>query len=151
VAALFQRLAVLAAFEQLGGAESALYMARDYAQQRFIFGRQLASYQAIKHKLADILVMAELARGNALYAAGALTDALTDGRAAAAAARIGACQAYEQAARENLQVHGGIGFTWEANCHFHYRRARLLALNLGSTEVWTDMLIDALAAEPVAA
>jgi alkylation response protein AidB-like acyl-CoA dehydrogenase len=65
--------------------------------------------------------------------------------AAAATARIGASQAYEKAARENLQLHGGIGFTWEANYHFHYRRARLLALNIGSAEVWTDTLIDALA------
>jgi alkylation response protein AidB-like acyl-CoA dehydrogenase len=64
--------------------------------------------------------------------------------AAAAAARIGATRAYETAARENLQLHGGIGFTWEANCHFHYRRARLLALNLGSSEIWEGKLIDAL-------
>ncbi|HEX7034487.1 MAG TPA: acyl-CoA dehydrogenase family protein, partial [Pseudomonadales bacterium] len=62
---LFDRLAVYEAFEQLGGTESALYMARDYTMQRYIFGRQLASYQAVKHNLADILVMAELARGNA--------------------------------------------------------------------------------------
>jgi alkylation response protein AidB-like acyl-CoA dehydrogenase len=151
VDALFERLAVLEAFEQLGGTESALYMARDYTLERFIFGRQLASYQAVKHNLANILVMAELARGNALYAAGALAEALPDRRAAAATARIGATEAYEKAARENLQLHGGIGFTWEANCHFHYRRARLLALNLGSTEAWADILIEALADEPAAA
>lgn len=143
---LLDRAAVYAAFEQIGGAESALYMARDYAMQRYIFGRQLASYQAVKHNLANILVQVELARSNALYAAGALEDALPDVSAAAATARLAATQAYETAARENLQTHGGIGFTWEANCHFHYRRARLLALNLGSAEVWTDRLIDALSA-----
>ncbi len=139
---LFDRLAVLEAFEQVGGTESALYMARDYTLQRFIFGRQLASYQAVKHNLADILVMLELARANAMYAAGAIEEERPDRHRAAATARIGATQAYEKAARENLQLHGGIGFTWEANCHFHYRRARLLALNLGSLEVWSDALID---------
>ncbi len=143
---LQDRAAVYEAFEQVGGTESALYMARDYTMQRYIFGRQLASYQAVKHKLADILVMLELARSNALYAAGALEDDAPDAGAAAATARLGAIRAYETAARENLQLHGGIGFTWEANCHFHYRRARLLALNLGSAEVWADRLIDELAA-----
>jgi len=144
VQTLFERLAVYAAFEQIGGAEAALYMARDYTLDRFIFGRQLASYQAVKHSLADILVMVELARSNALYAVGAIHGALPDRRAAAATARIAATQAYEKAARENLQLHGGIGFTWEANCHFHYRRARLLALNIGSSDAWSDILIDSL-------
>jgi acyl-CoA dehydrogenase len=148
---LLERAAVYEAFEQIGGAESALYMARDYAMQRHIFGRQLASYQAVKHNLANILVQIELARSSALYAAGAIDGTLPDSGAAAATARLAATQAYETAARENLQTHGGIGFTWEANCHFHYRRARLLALNLGSQEIWTDRLIDALASENEAA
>jgi acyl-CoA dehydrogenase len=150
VRTLFDRMAVLESFEQLGGTESALYMARDYTLERFIFGRQLASYQAVKHNLANILVMAELARANACYAALAVADDQPDRTAAAATARLGATAAYEKAARENLQLHGGIGFTWEANCHFHYRRARLLALNLGSVEAWTDTLIDALAGRPAA-
>ena len=88
----------------------------------------------------------ELARSNALYAAAALEADAPDLAAAAATARLSATRAYEIAARENLQLHGGIGFTWEANCHFHYRRARLLALNLGSVEVWERKLIDALTA-----
>jgi acyl-CoA dehydrogenase len=141
---LYDGAAIYEAFEQVGAAEAAMLMARDYTLQRYIFGRQLASYQAVKHKLADILVMVELARSNALQAAGALQDDAPDLPAAAATARIGATKAYEVAARENLQLHGGIGFTWEANCHFHYRRARLLALNLGSVEVWEGRLIDAL-------
>lgn len=142
---LFDCIAVLEAFEQVGGAESALYMARDYTMDRYVFGRQLGSYQAVKHNLADILAMTELANANAFYAAAAIEDDRPDAHAAAATARIGATKAYEKAARENLQLHGGIGFTWEANCHFHYRRARLLALNIGSVEVWTDTLIDTLA------
>ena len=153
--ALFDEFATLLAFEQVGGAEAALYMARDYTLERYIFGRRLGSYQAVKHKLADILAALELAHANALCAVESLavesvpvdfpaTDRL-DSRTAAATARIAATEVYETAARENLQLHGGIGFTWEADCHFHYRRARLLALSLGSVEVWTDMLIDALA------
>lgn len=141
---LYDRAAIYAAFEQVGAAESAMLMARDYTMGRYTFGRQLASYQAVKHRLADILVMVELARSNALYAAQVLEADGPDLAAAAATARIGATRAYEVAARENLQLHGGIGFTWEANCHFHYRRARLLALNLGSAEVWESKLIDAL-------
>ena len=144
---LYDRAAVFEAFEQTGAAESAMLMARDYTLGRYTFGRQLASYQAIKHRLADILVMVELARSNALYAAAALDADAADLPVAAATARLAATRAYEIAARENLQLHGGIGFTWEANCHFHYRRARLLALNLGSAEVWEGKLIDALSAE----
>ena len=148
--ALFDEFATLLAFEQVGGAEAALYMARDYSLERYIFGRKLGSYQAAKHKLADILAALELAHVNALCAVQSLAvDSLatnqSNSRAAAATARIGATEVYEASARENLQLHGGIGFTWEADCHFHYRRARLLALSLGSVEVWTDMLIDALA------
>ena len=143
--ALFDEFATLLAFEQVGGAEAALYMARDYTLDRYIFGRKLGSYQAVKHKLADILAALELAHANALCAVESLAKDGPDSRAAAATARIGATEVYETAARENLQLHGGIGFTWEANCHFHYRRARLLALSLGSVEVWSDILIDALA------
>jgi acyl-CoA dehydrogenase len=143
---LYDAAAIYEAFEQVGAAEAAMLMARDYTLQRYIFGRQLASYQAVKHNLANILVMVELARSNALHAAVALENDASDLAAAAATARVGATKVYEVAARENLQLHGGIGFTWEANCHFHYRRARLLALNLGSVEVWESKLIDALTA-----
>ena len=141
---ILDRAAVYAAFEQVGGAEAALQMVRDYTLQRYIFGRQLASYQAVKHRLAEDFARIELAACNALYAAQALGEGKRDASAAAATARIGATQAYEVIARDNLQFHGGIGFTWEANCHFHYRRARMLALNLGSAEFWSDRLIAAL-------
>ena len=145
---ILDRAAIYQSFEQVGGAEAALTMARDFTLQRYIFGRQLASYQAVKHALANIFAKIELASCNALYAAQALRDGLPDIPAAAATARICATEAYELMARANLQYHGGIGFTWEANCHFHYRRARLLALNLGSTEVWSDRLIAALDSAP---
>ncbi len=138
---LLDRAAVLVAFEQLGGAQAALDMAREYALGRFAFGRQIASFQAIKHKLADMYVAVELARSNAYYGAWALSKDAPELPVAAAAARVAACEAYYQAAKENIQVHGGMGFTWEFDCHLHYRRAKLTGLMLGSARRWKDLLI----------
>ena len=138
---LFDRAAIQAAFEGVGGAEACLYMARDYAMERQIFGRPLASYQAIKHKLADVLAGIELARSSAYYGAWAAVNGVDELPLAAAAARLQAVSAFEHAARENIQVHGGIGYTFEANCHFYYRRERTLALSLGDRERWADRLI----------
>lgn len=138
---LFDRAAIQAAFEGVGGAEACLMMARDYALERMIFGRQLASYQAIKHKLADVLSGIELARSSAYYGAWAAVNGVDELPLAAAAARLSAVSAFEHAARENIQVHGGIGYTFEANCHFFYRRERTLALSLGDRERWADRLI----------
>jgi acyl-CoA dehydrogenase len=138
---LFDRAAVQAAFEAVGGAEACLTMARDYALERQIFGRALAGYQAIKHKLADILVGVELARSSAYYAAWAAENAADELPLAASAARLTAIGTFENAARENIQVHGGIGYTFEANCHFYYRRERTLALSLGGREPWANRLI----------
>ena len=139
---LFDRAAVQAAFEAVGGAEACLFMARDHALQRTIFNRSLAGYQAIKHKLADILMHVELARSSAYYAGWAAVDGPEELPRAAAAARLMAITAFEAAARENMQVHGGIGYTFEANCHFHYRRERTLALSLGGRTPWASRLID---------
>ena len=141
VETLFDRAAVQAAFEAVGGAEACLFMARDYAMERQMFGRPLASYQAIKHRLADIALATELARSNAYFAGWAAGDAPDELPGAAAAARLSACVAFEQAARENLQVHGGIGYTFVGNCHFYYRRERTLALSLGGREYWADRVI----------
>jgi len=145
--ALIDRAAVQAAFEGTGAAEACLFMARDYALDRQIFGRSLASFQAIKHKLAELSVAVELARSNAYFGAWAADGSPEDLPGAAAAARLTALAAFEMGARENLQVHGGIGYTQEANCHFYYRRERALALALGSKDYWADRLIDAFQAE----
>lgn len=143
LAALIDRAAVQAAFEATGAAEACLNMARDYALDRQMFGRSLASFQAIKHKLAELAVEVELARSNAYFGAWAADVSPDDLPAAAASARLTALTAFETGARENLQVHGGIGYTQEANCHFYYRRERTLALALGSTDYWADRLIAA--------
>jgi acyl-CoA dehydrogenase len=138
---LEERAAVLFAFEQVGGAQRSLEMARDYALQRYAFARPIGSFQAIKHKLADVYVATELARANAYYGAWALSRDAAELPLAAAAARISANEAYFLAAKENIQVHGGMGFTWEFDCHLHYRRAKLLALTLGSTRRWKERLM----------
>ena len=144
LAEVFDRAAVLIAFEQLGGADRALEAACGYAQERFAFGRAIGSLQAIKHMLADMYVAATLARSNAYYGAWALSTGAAELPEAAATARVSATQAYLHCARNNIQVHGGMGFTWEFDCHLHYRRANLLALTLGSVSSWEDLLIERL-------
>ena len=141
LSAVFDRAAVLMAFEQVGGADQALEAACAYAQERFAFGRPIGSLQAIKHMLADMYVSATLARSNAYYGAWALSTASAELPEAAATARVSATQAYQHCARNNIQVHGGMGFTWAFDCHLHYRRAHLLALALGGPSQWEDLLI----------
>jgi alkylation response protein AidB-like acyl-CoA dehydrogenase len=141
---LIDRAAILIAFEQVGGAQACLDMAKAFAMERYAFGRPIASFQAIKHKLADVYVAIELARSNAYYGAWALAAGAPELPVAAAAARVAATEAFHLASKENIQTHGGIGFTWEADCHFYYRRSKLLAAAIGSAPYWKDRLIAAL-------
>lgn len=138
---VLDRAAILTAFEQVGGADQCLVMAKDYAMQRYAFGRPIASFQAVKHKLADMYIANELARSNAYYGAWALSTGARELPLAAAAARVAATQAFDYAAKENIQTHGGIGFTWEADCHFYYKRSKQLGLALGPQRVWKDKLV----------
>ena len=139
---VLDRAAVLCAFEQVGGSDRALEMGRDYALDRIAFGRQIGSFQAVKHMLADMYVSATLARSNSYYGAWALSTNAAELPEAAAAARISATQAFQHCAKNNIQVHGGMGFTWEFDCHMYYRRANAMALGLGSLSYWEDQLID---------
>ena len=138
---LLDRAAILTAFAQVGGASASLEMATAYAKERFAFGRPIGSFQAIKHKLADVYVATELARSNAYYAAWALSTDAAELPLAAATARVSASDAFFLAAKENIQVHGGVGFTWDYDCHLFYRRAKLLALSLGSQRYWKDRVV----------
>ena len=141
-----ERGAILLAFEQLGGADRCLEMARDYALERYAFGRPIGSYQAIKHKLADVFVKNEVARANAYYGAWALSTDASELPVAAAAARVAGSAAYWLASKEMIQTYGGIGVTWEADCHFFYRRARHLGLVIGAPRDWKRRLADGLEA-----
>src|SRR2546423_10365861 len=139
---VLDRAAVLCAFEQVGGADLALEMGRDYALDRIAFGRQIGSVQAVKHMLADMYVSATPARSHSYYRARAVSTNASELPEAAAAARISATQAFQHCAKNNIQVHGGMGFTWEFDCHLYYRRSNAMALSLGSLSYWEDALID---------
>ena len=143
---LMNRVAVLLAFEQLGGASVCLEMANDYAKQRYAFGRPIGGNQAIKHKLADMYVKNEVARSNAYYGAWAISTDAAELPEAAAAARVAASEAYWFASKENIQTHGGMGFTWEVDCHLYYRRAKLLGVQAGAAKVWKEKLVRAIEA-----
>ncbi len=147
---LIDRAAVMMAFEQVGAAQAALDMAKAYALERYAFGRPIGSFQAIKHKLADIYVAIELARSNAYYGAWALSTEAAELPVAASVARIAASDAGWQAAKENVQTHGGIGYTWEGDCHLNYRRASLLRLALGGPSEWKRRLTRELKARNIA-
>lgn len=140
---VLDRAAVLYAWEQLGCAETCLTMAKDYAMGRYAFGRPIASYQAIKHKLADMYVYNTLARSNAYFGAWALNTDAAELPLAAATSRVGSTQALYYAAKENIQTHGGMGYTWEFDCQFYYRRSKVLAVNIGSEGSWQQKLIAA--------
>lgn len=139
---VLDRAAVLVGFEQVGGSDRALEMGRDYALDRIAFGRQIGSFQAVKHMLADMYVSATLARSNCYYGAWALSTNAAELPEAAAAARISATQAFQHCSKNNIQVHGGMGFTWEFDCHLYYRRSNALAVGLGSLSYWEDQLIE---------
>ncbi|MFL2706513.1 MAG: acyl-CoA dehydrogenase family protein [Gammaproteobacteria bacterium] len=141
---LLDRAAVLFSFEQLGGAEACMDMAKEYAMGRYAFGRSIASFQAIKHKLADMFIAVELARSNCYYGAWALSTDAPELPTAAATCRVSASQAFHECSKENIQTHGGMGFTWEFDCHLYYRRCRQLAANIGSQAIWKDKLIGSL-------
>ena len=143
---VMDRAAILVAFEQVGGSDRALEMARDYAVERMAFGRPIGSFQAIKHMVADMYVAATLARSNCYYAAWALSSGAAELPVAAATARVSATTAFQQCARNNIQVHGGMGFTWAFDCHLFYRRSNALALALGSLSTWESLLVERMSA-----
>ncbi|MCP8939983.1 acyl-CoA/acyl-ACP dehydrogenase [Alsobacter sp. SYSU M60028] len=136
--------AVLLAFEQLGGAERALEAGCDYARQRVAFGRQIGSFQAIKHMLANMYVAKTLARSNAYYGAWAMATGHGELPVAAATARVSATQAFQECAMNAIQVHGGVGFTWDYDCHVFFRRSNALALVLGPLSTWESLLVERL-------
>jgi alkylation response protein AidB-like acyl-CoA dehydrogenase len=125
--------ALLAAALHAGLAGGALAMATDYAQERMQFGRPIGSFQALKHLLADARVAVEVARA-AVAAAGVEIDEDGDASRAVDAARIVASRAADRATRASIQVHGGIGFTWELDAHLFLKRALVLDVGVGSAE-----------------
>ncbi|WP_433709569.1 acyl-CoA dehydrogenase family protein [Nocardia sp. CA-084685] len=134
-------LAVVAlAAEQVGGTRHCLESSVDYAKTRIQFGRPIGSFQAIKHKCADMLVDLESARSAAYYAAWAAAEDSDELATAAAMAKSFCSETYFRAAAENIQIHGGLGFTWEHDAHLYYKRGKSSELLLGSPAYHRELL-----------
>jgi alkylation response protein AidB-like acyl-CoA dehydrogenase len=131
VTALLDRGAAGTAAEMLGGADRALSMAVDYAKERVQFGRPIGSFQAVKHRCADMLVDVEGMRSTAYWAAWCLAADDPDRSIAASTAKTWASDASKRVMAGALQVHGGIGFTWEHDLHLFLKRAQLDQLAFG--------------------
>jgi alkylation response protein AidB-like acyl-CoA dehydrogenase len=130
VKTLDQASAALAC-EMVGGAQKLLEMTVDYAKTRVQFGRPIGSFQAIKHKCADMLLELELARSSAGYAAEAAASAEEELPAVASLAKAQGSDAFLHIAAESIQIHGGLGFTWEQDVHLFFKRAKSSEALLG--------------------
>jgi alkylation response protein AidB-like acyl-CoA dehydrogenase len=146
IAKLIDSAAVLQAFEQVGGAERAFEITREFILGRYAFGKPIAAFQGIKHRMADLWCEIEIARSNAYYAAWALSNDDPELSVAAGLARIAASEAFEHVTVEMIEFHGGVGYTWEYDCHLFYRRAKMLSSSLGTPKFWKNQLIDRLQA-----
>jgi len=132
--------AVALAAEQVGGAQRCLDMSVDYAKNRIQFGRPIGSFQAIKHKCADMLMEVESAKSAAYYAVWAAAEDSEELPVVASLAKSYFSEAYFHAAGENIQIHGGIGFTWEHDAHLYFKRAKSSELLLGDPSYHRDLL-----------
>ncbi|WP_234796574.1 acyl-CoA dehydrogenase family protein [Mycolicibacterium porcinum] len=149
----FQVGSALLAAEQVGAAQHLLDLSVEYAKSRLQFGRQIGSFQAVKHRLADCLVDLEHARSASYHAVWALTDGTDDPALAVSIAQAIASAAFAKVAADTIQVHGGIGFTWEHQAHLYFKRATTDAALLGSAEAHrsrvAELVLDNATAERV--
>ncbi|MPN30522.1 Acyl-CoA dehydrogenase, short-chain specific [bioreactor metagenome] len=135
------------AAEQVGGAAQCLQLAVDYTKERVQFGKPVASFQAVKHRVAEMMVCMETARSTvrgvaARVAQGVQGNGLDEAALAAevAAARVQATEAYRYCAQEAIQLHGGVGFTWEYDPQLHFKRAHWASQWFGPTRDWREAL-----------
>ncbi|MCP5067141.1 MAG: acyl-CoA/acyl-ACP dehydrogenase [bacterium] len=126
--------AIALAAEMVGGAAHCLETAVEYAKQRVQFGRPIGSFQAVKHKAAEVLLDLEMARSAAYWAWWVADEGGDDLFRAASLAKATCADAFHRAARENIQIHGGIGFTWEHDAHLYYKRATANNVLLGDAD-----------------
>jgi alkylation response protein AidB-like acyl-CoA dehydrogenase len=135
-----QVAAAALAAEQVGGAQRVLDASVEYAKNRVQFGRPIGSFQAIKHKCADMLLDVESAKSAAYYAAWAAQERNEELPIAASLAKSFCSEAYFHCAAENIQIHGGIGFTWEHPAHLYFKRAKSSELFLGDPAYHRELL-----------
>jgi alkylation response protein AidB-like acyl-CoA dehydrogenase len=139
-----EQAAVCLASECVGGSEKTMDMAVQYAKDRYQFGRPIGSFQAIKHKCADMLLRLESAKSAAYYAAWAATEDNEELTVASSLAKAFCTESYFTNSRENIQIHGGIGFTWEHDAHLYYRRAKSSELMLGDPTYHRELIAERL-------
>jgi alkylation response protein AidB-like acyl-CoA dehydrogenase len=132
--------AVALAAEQVGGAQHCLDSSVEYAKTRIQFGRPIGSFQAIKHKCADMLLEVESAKSAAYYSAWAAAEDSDELPVVASLAKSYCSEAYFHAAAENIQIHGGIGFTWEHDAHLYFKRAKSSELLFGDPAYHRELL-----------
>ncbi len=131
LARTLQLATIAQALEQVGGAQRCLDMSVEYAKQRVQFGRPIGSFQAIKHKCADMMVAVESARSAAYYAACVAAEEGPELAVSASLAKACCSEAYFDCAAQAIQIHGGVGFTWEYDVHLHFKRAKATESFLG--------------------
>jgi alkylation response protein AidB-like acyl-CoA dehydrogenase len=144
LSATMDRASVLLAAEMVGGAQACLEMSVSYAKDRVQFGRPIGSFQAIKHKCAEMLVAVESARSAAQYGGWAATESLEELPLVACVAKAVAGDAFFHVAGENVQIHGGIGCTWEHDAHLYLKRAKTSGILLGGSRHQRALLADRL-------
>jgi len=148
IESVYEMAVVALAYEQVGGAQRCLEMSVDYAKERHQFGRPIGSFQAVKHMCADMLVAVEAAKSVAYYAGWAVTDDPAEAAIAAPLAKSSCSDAYFEIAGDTIQVHGGIGFTWEHDAHLFFKRAKSDELLFGDPTRWRARLADRLDLSP---
>jgi alkylation response protein AidB-like acyl-CoA dehydrogenase len=130
--------------EMIGGTQKVLETSTEYAKTRHQFGKPIGIYQAVSHKLADMLVLSESGRSATYYAAWAVEADATDRSLAASMAKAYVSDAYRKVAGDGIQVHGGIGFTWEHDMHLYFKRAKSSEVTLGDATYHRELVAQAL-------
>ena len=148
---VLDRATVALCAEMCGGAQRVLDMTTEYAKIRIAFGKPIGSYQGVKHKAADMLVEIENAKSLTYYAAWAVDENVPEAPLAASMAKAYVSDAFRKAAGAGIQLHGGIGFTWEADVHWWFKRAQLAAHYLGGGDAHRARVTELFAAERGAA
>jgi alkylation response protein AidB-like acyl-CoA dehydrogenase len=139
-----QLAAIALAAEQVGGAQRCLDLSVDYAKERVQFGRVIGSFQAIKHKCADMMVEVESARSAAYYAACVADEGGDELPVVSSLAKAYCSDAYFRCAADCIQIHGGVGFTWEYDCHLYFKRAKSSESLLGDAPYHRELVAEAI-------
>jgi alkylation response protein AidB-like acyl-CoA dehydrogenase len=140
LATALHRAAIALAAEQTGSAQMTLQITTSYVKERIQFGRPVGSFQAVKHRLADMLVRTEAAKSAMYYAACVANEDSVELPRAAATAKAYCSEAFLDCASDMIQLHGGIGFTWEHDAHLYFKRARAASTLLGTPQYHRERL-----------